>query len=332
MNPKHSNIFYLLAIFITVVALLSYPLIPQRKIQLLPNSVFPIISETDKNLPGNSQAYWLNKEQSSWYCHMKTGAKIPECRFGQLYNSDIKLWYKGINLSRYQKLQVDINYQGPATSIRLYFRNFDPEISQKDDFNSAQFITTTIRQVDYNTQLEYELNELHLPDWWVNQYNVPRKQAKLKFSQVTEFGIDFNENRPFGEHTFQINNISLTGTYIQKEHWYLGILSLWLTAIAFRIAYQLNKLFKHSKIEQFRLAEMTHYANELKQKSETYKNLSITDALTQTLNRYGLQHQLQILGDNSATFNVGLILLDIDHFKHVNDKWGHNVGDEVLCS
>lgn len=264
---------------------------------------------------------------------MKSGADIPKCSFGQFYKSNSELWHLGIDLSQYQKLQVDINYQGPATSIRLYFRSFDPEISLKDEFNSAQFITTTIRPADYNTPLEYEINELHLADWWVSEYNVPRKLAKLNLKHVTEFGIDFNEKAPLGEHTFQINNISLTGAYIPKEYWYLGILVLWMTGIVIRVFYQLNKFRQHTLRGKIKLTEMTNYANELKQESEAYKNMSVTDALTKTLNRYGLQRYLQMhQADPKSNYSIGLIILDIDHFKKVNDRWGHNAGDEVLCS
>lgn len=62
------------------------------------------------------------------------------------------------------------------------------------------------------------------------------------------------------------------------------------------------------------------------------RKLSITDPLTQLYNRHKLD---EILGKCYATFKryntpFSVILLDIDHFKQINDTHGHLVGDEVL--
>jgi len=51
------------------------------------------------------------------------------------------------------------------------------------------------------------------------------------------------------------------------------------------------------------------------------------DKLTQALNRHGLERKLADLKPNSSVF---LAVIDIDHFKKINDTYGHTTGDEVL--
>ena len=51
-----------------------------------------------------------------------------------------------------------------------------------------------------------------------------------------------------------------------------------------------------------------------------------TDALTGLLNREGLAHRLR---DVRGSYAVGV--LDLDHFKRVNDEHGHDIGDVVLA-
>jgi diguanylate cyclase len=70
----------------------------------------------------------------------------------------------------------------------------------------------------------------------------------------------------------------------------------------------------------------------LKAHRDELERLSATDALTGLPNRLRLN---QVLRSELARADRGgppfaLILIDIDHFKRVNDTYGHNVGDEVL--
>ena len=61
--------------------------------------------------------------------------------------------------------------------------------------------------------------------------------------------------------------------------------------------------------------------------------LSNTDELTGILNRRGLFNAMNHLGHlaqrNQNT--IGVLMIDIDHFKWVNDKHGHQIGDRVLA-
>lgn len=61
------------------------------------------------------------------------------------------------------------------------------------------------------------------------------------------------------------------------------------------------------------------------------KNLSVTDALTGCFNRKKIT-DLIVEGTNhlKGRYPITILMLDIDHFKNVNDTFGHEMGDEVL--
>ena len=60
--------------------------------------------------------------------------------------------------------------------------------------------------------------------------------------------------------------------------------------------------------------------------------LSNTDYLTGLTNRRAFEEQLEleINGAKREGKTLGIILIDIDHFKIINDTYGHQVGDMVL--
>jgi len=62
------------------------------------------------------------------------------------------------------------------------------------------------------------------------------------------------------------------------------------------------------------------------------KRLAEEDALTGIANRRHFRNEAEhaLRRANRYREVVSIIMFDLDHFKHVNDTWGHNVGDEVL--
>ncbi|MCA1621196.1 MAG: diguanylate cyclase [Acidobacteria bacterium] len=73
-------------------------------------------------------------------------------------------------------------------------------------------------------------------------------------------------------------------------------------------------------------------AEELRRSAEAASEMSMTDALTGLLNRYGLQRALQRELSEARRYArpLSCLLLDIDFFKAVNDTYGHAAGDAAL--
>lgn len=58
--------------------------------------------------------------------------------------------------------------------------------------------------------------------------------------------------------------------------------------------------------------------------------LASRDALTGVYNRHALTHNFERYRNESIKLPLSLLILDIDFFKLVNDRFGHDVGDKVL--
>ncbi len=69
----------------------------------------------------------------------------------------------------------------------------------------------------------------------------------------------------------------------------------------------------------------------LRIRAEVYKSKSITDPLTLLYNRAGIAQIAEgIFANEETRKGICLMLLDIDHFKRINDHCGHDTGDRVL--
>ncbi len=66
--------------------------------------------------------------------------------------------------------------------------------------------------------------------------------------------------------------------------------------------------------------------------NKEYENMAFTDSLTGLYNRrkFSDLYLSSFLAFKQRHNEMSLIMLDIDHFKKVNDSYGHDVGDEVL--
>ncbi|MBQ4833695.1 GGDEF domain-containing protein [Pseudoalteromonas sp. MMG010] len=62
--------------------------------------------------------------------------------------------------------------------------------------------------------------------------------------------------------------------------------------------------------------------------SKRLRKLAMLDPLTAAGNRLSMNHHFEV--ELTEKSNLYMILIDLDYFKQVNDKYGHDVGDQVL--
>lgn len=77
---------------------------------------------------------------------------------------------------------------------------------------------------------------------------------------------------------------------------------------------------------------MIQLAKELESANKRLAEMAITDRLTGIPNRRAFDEQINryIQLASRTKYSISLLLIDIDHFKKINDKYGHLVGDETL--
>lgn len=78
--------------------------------------------------------------------------------------------------------------------------------------------------------------------------------------------------------------------------------------------------------------ELMRANRRLQENEARQRALSLTDFLTGLANRRRIEERLQdeFLRSRRSARSFAVIMADIDHFKHINDRCGHEVGDRVL--
>lgn len=80
-------------------------------------------------------------------------------------------------------------------------------------------------------------------------------------------------------------------------------------------------------------AQVAERTRELQQKNEALEHMAVTDRLTGLCNRHQLDETLaqEVARSHRYGDTFCVLMLDIDHFKAVNDSHGHQAGDRVLA-
>lgn len=92
------------------------------------------------------------------------------------------------------------------------------------------------------------------------------------------------------------------------------------------------RLYNYRVTLQHANARLSATEEVLRQQNELLSRLSVTDTLTGSFNRLKLDQSLSESVNLAKRYvrPLSLIMLDLDHFKVINDNYGHQMGDEIL--
>ena len=105
-----------------------------------------------------------------------------------------------------------------------------------------------------------------------------------------------------------------------------------VTGNAFQVSALLEAL-TWLRVLGVRIDQIRFVAQRADREREALRSLAHTDALTGLPNRRGLQIELQsALHRARPEQQLAVLMMDLDGFKAVNDRLGHDAGDELLCA
>ena len=103
-----------------------------------------------------------------------------------------------------------------------------------------------------------------------------------------------------------------------------------VVAILFLVRPDASPFTEHDELSIGRLAPVIASALAAASKHEDATTLSLTDPLTGLANRRRLDGDLRAIAASPSGRTTGVVMVDVDHFKHFNDRNGHAAGDEAL--
>jgi len=171
-------------------------------------------------------------------------------------------------------------------------------------------------------QLARQLFNEYIADSQLKIADIVREKLKSLFAEI--IGTIKTTNKQFSQSEDNLDTIndSLSANLSEAD----------MDRIVDRIKEEIRSLESSSLSLKEQLHQATNEIEQLKTEMVRYRKEALKDSLTRIENRRGFDEKLENAIDKSKTDGTSLCLIiaDIDHFKRINDTYGHLVGDNVL--
>ena len=114
--------------------------------------------------------------------------------------------------------------------------------------------------------------------------------------------------------------------------WWLAAISLLLGLAWWQSRRRAADLHTETQALTRQQRQLRSAHQQLKQQTEQFRQMAVQDALTGAMNRQAFASEMQGFLDHAEAVRkpVALFVFDLDHFKTINDRYGHLAGDSAL--
>jgi len=165
----------------------------------------------------------------SWSCKLPGTYPYPFCGFGLVL--DVQNKGRGVDLSTYDSITLEMTYEGRAEFLRVILKNHDTASGRRAAVAGERIHQATLSVRAGRQRVRTSLSDFVVAEWWKEKLKLPSDLARPKFDNVSaiEF-VTANDARP-GEHRIRLRRISFEGRLVSTEAWYGGIAACWMLLI-----------------------------------------------------------------------------------------------------
>ena len=294
-----------------------------------PRKGFKYTAQDDREQGGSSVAVLVQQPRGlTLKCELTLKYQWPFCQTAV----DLAPVPKGVDLSGYDSVLFDVGYQGPGPhSIRIYLRNFEPEISQVGRLASLK-VNEVEFPVPANGQIVVPIKLFRIASWWAVDEKTPLMSTDMRIDNVSIVELSTGSFVQAGSHTIEIRSIRFMGKWLTQAQLVMALAGAWVMFAIIWLIMAMQYFRTSFLASRTREAQLQSINQALKLETRELAGQARTDPLTGALNREGLRDFLmtQWMGKIPTEPPVSVIFADLDHFKSINDQYGHAIGDEVL--
>ncbi|HEY7774756.1 MAG TPA: GGDEF domain-containing protein [Marinagarivorans sp.] len=317
----------------TVLALAWVFAAPKQHVPIHPSPHSVLNLFDDRWEPeGKSVGSWVDRSSYSFTCSLRDGARHKVCGVSSKFYIEAQQERTSLgapesydlvthrDLSGFDGLIFDFNYAGDAEKLRFFVRNAMTGEGHIDDIRLQKINFAKVYRAEFlrNQPIYIDFDEFTVADWWIDEFDIRREHVKPTFDRVVEIVIDLPAEAANGEHHFELRGVTAVGDWVPEQWIYWAIITSWLVVLGLEAVQRYYSLARHNR--QFQASLIT------------LEESNRRDPLTGAFNRRGLEQVIANAFDSGTAYGLAVLVFDIDHFKHVNDTYGHGFGDRVLVA
>ncbi|MEZ9229896.1 GGDEF domain-containing protein [Vibrio amylolyticus] len=333
MKFIHKSVLFM--VMITILAVQLYRWYGDGRVRLIPPSLYTFYATSDSSNDGSSTAEVLIEGSTAILrCELKeSDYPWPYCGVSIHLNDQEE---NGLDLSSYHTVRLDVDLvnveDNSHPKMRFYMRNFNSEYSLVEDEYTHKYNGIEYAPGQGKGRLEIPLYSLQVMTWWLVDNNVPIEHSAPEFSNVNKIEFATGSAVGLGHYRMEIREVSLVGKYIPGDTLFMSLLLMWVMGGSFLL---LGEIRRNQLLINQSAARQEHLRNinrNLRAQNFQYAELAHRDALTGAMNRHAIRDWLKVQSEKcgDGLNSVAILYLDIDYFKHVNDQYGHTIGDDIL--